>query len=59
MNDKNFHDIDKAYREGDVEALQKALDYPKDFPNCLQPYHLAVSDYPLEYAIYWSPFFFI
>ncbi|MDH3236230.1 MAG: ankyrin repeat domain-containing protein, partial [Alphaproteobacteria bacterium] len=32
---------------------------PPDFPNCLQPHALGVGDYPLEYAIYWSPLDFI
>ena len=59
MTNKLFFEIDKAYREGDMKALQVLLGWPEGFPNCLQPYHLAVGDYPLEYAIYWSPFSFI
>jgi ankyrin repeat protein len=35
------------------------LDNPPDFPNCRQPLELAVGDYPLEYAIYWSPLAFV
>ena len=52
-------DIDGAYRKGDLEALKSALGDPADFPDCLQPFALAVGDYPLEYAIYWSPLPFI
>ena len=44
---------------GDVAALRAALDDPPDFPNCRQPFDLAVGDHPLEYAIYWSPLAFI
>lgn len=53
---KSVHD---AYVRGDVDALRAALDDPADFPNCSQPFELAVGDYPLEYAIYWSPFAFV
>ncbi len=56
---QQFKAIDGAYRAGDVVALRKALGDLPDFPNCLQPAELAVGDYPLEYAIYWSPFSFI
>ena len=48
-----------AYVAGDVAALRAALDDPPDFPNCRQPFDLAVGDHPLEYAIYWSPLAFI
>lgn len=51
--------VDSAYRQGDLGALKAALGDPADFPNCLQPFELAVGDYPLEYAIYWSPLPFI
>ena len=51
--------IDDVYRRGDMAALRRALGDPPDFPNCLQQDALAVSDYPLEHAIYWSPFSFI
>jgi ankyrin repeat protein len=53
---KRAHD---AYRAGDINALRAALDDPPDFPNCRQPFELAVGDHPLEYAIYWSPLAFI
>ena len=53
---KAVHD---AYCRGDLEGLRFALDDPPDFPNCHQPFALAVGDYPLEYAIYWSPVAFI
>jgi ankyrin repeat protein len=49
----------EAYRAGDAAALRAALDDPPDFPNCRQPFDLAVGDHPLEYAIYWSPLEFI
>jgi uncharacterized protein len=48
-----------AYLAGDMAALRAALDDPPDFPNCRQPFDLAVGDHPLEYAIYWSPLSFI
>lgn len=48
-----------AYCAGDAAALRAALDNPPDFPNCRQPFELAVGDHPLEYAIYWSPLAFI
>jgi hypothetical protein len=53
---KAVHD---AYCRGGLEALRVALDDPPDFPNCHQPCELAVGDYPLEYAIYWSPIAFL
>jgi uncharacterized protein len=53
---KAAHD---AYLHGDIEALREALDNPPDFPNCRQPFDLAVGDHPLEYAIYWSPAVFV
>ena len=53
---KAAHD---AYVAGDMAALRAALDDPPDFPNCRQPFDLAVGDHPLEYAIYWSPLAFI
>jgi uncharacterized protein len=53
---KRIHD---AYRAGDLDVLREALDDPPDFPNCRQPFELAVGDHPLEYAIYWSPLAFI
>jgi ankyrin repeat protein len=56
---RQFNAVDSAYRAGDLAALKAALGNPDDFPNCLQPRDLAVCDYPLEYAIYWSPLTFI
>jgi len=56
---RQFKAVDSAYRAGDMAALKAALGNPADFPNCLQPRDLAVCDYPLEYAIYWSPLPFI
>jgi len=50
----NLH---KAYVEGDLEAVKKALGNPADFPNCLGP--LGVGEICLEYAIYHSPLSFI
>jgi len=49
----------EAYVRGDIEALRDALGHPPDFPNCRQPFDMAVGDHPLEYAIYWSPGVFI
>jgi len=49
----------KAYVRGDLDALREALDNPPDFPNCRQPFDMAVGDHPLEYAIYWSPTVFV
>jgi uncharacterized protein len=48
-----------AYCAGDAEELREALGDPPDFPNCRQPFDLAVGDHPLEYAIYWSPLAFV
>ena len=56
---RRFRAADKAYRDGDMAGLRAALGNPSDFPNGLQPAALAVGDYPLEYAIYWSPVPFI
>ena len=42
-----------------LAGLKAALGNPADFPNCLQPHDLGVGEYPLEYAIYWSPLPFI
>lgn len=50
---------DDAYRRGDISALKAALGSPPDFPNCLQPFDLGMGDYPLGYAIYWSPLVFV
>ena len=49
----------EAYVRGDIEALREALSNPPDFPNCRQPFDIAVGDHPLEYAIYWSPAGFV
>jgi ankyrin repeat protein len=56
---RQFTAVDEAYKAGDLAALRTALGNPPDFPNCRQPSELAVGDYPLEYAIYWSPLRFI
>ena len=56
---RRFSTADEAYRNGDMAALRTVLGHPSDFPNGLQPAALAVGDYPLEYAIYWSPVRFI
>jgi len=52
---QQFKAVDAAYCTGDLEALRAALGNPPDFPNCIQPSELALGEYPLEYAIYWSP----
>jgi hypothetical protein len=54
-----FKAIDDAYRKGDLGALLLALGDPADFPNSLHPFDLGLGDFPLEYAIYWSPLAFI
>lgn len=54
-----FKAIDDAYRKGDIDALVVALGDPADFPNSLHPWELGLGDFPLEYAIYWSPLAFI
>lgn len=54
-----FKAIDDAYRKGDLVALLVALGDPADFPNSLHPVDLGLGDFPLEYAIYWSPLAFI
>jgi ankyrin repeat protein len=56
---RQFEAVDGAYRAGNLAALRLALGNPNDFPNSLQPSDLGVGDYPLEYAIYWSPLSFI
>jgi ankyrin repeat protein len=56
---KVFKAIDDAYRKGDIDALIVALGDPTDFPNSLHPWELGLGDFPLEYAIYWSPLAFI
>jgi len=54
------HDLTHdAYCRGDLVALLKILGNPSGFPNCHQPLDLAAGDYPLEYAIYWSPMAFV
>ena len=55
---RGFQALDAAYRAGDLAALRAALGDPPDFPNCRQA-QPAVTDHPLEYAIYWSPLAFI
>jgi uncharacterized protein len=56
---KVFKVIDDAYRKGDIDALVVALGDPADFPNSLHPWELGLGDFPLEYAIYWSPLAFV
>ena len=45
--------------KGDIGALLLALGDPADFPNCLHPPDLGLGEFPLEYAIYWSPLSFV
>ncbi|MCR9213978.1 MAG: ankyrin repeat domain-containing protein [Proteobacteria bacterium] len=47
--------LDAAYRSGNLAKVRELLDDPCDFPNCRQPMALGCGDYPIEYAIYWSP----
>jgi len=56
---RRFLAIDRAFRAGDRAALEYALGNPPDFPNCRMPSELGVGDYPLEYAVYWSPLPFV
>ena len=56
---RRFRALDAAYRAGDVESLRHGLGDPPDFPNCRQPFELGIGEFPLEYAIYWSPLAFI
>lgn len=56
---RKFLDVDHAFRSGDLIALKAALDHPADFPNCLMPHALGIGDYPIDYAIFWSPISFI
>ena len=51
--------VDAAFRAGDLEALRAALGEPADFPNGCMPAALGMGDWPLAYAIYWSPLGFI
>lgn len=54
-----FRDVDDAFRAGDMPALVAALGAPADFPACRMPQALGVGDFPLDYAIAWSPLPFI
>ncbi len=47
--------LDAAYRSGNLAKVRELLDDPCDFPNCRQPMALGCGDFPIEYAIYWSP----
>jgi uncharacterized protein len=49
--------IDRAFKQGDLEALKAALRDPPDFPDCRGP--RAVGQIPLQYAIYHSPLPFV
>ncbi len=52
---ERFKAIDAAYRRGDIDAVRTLLGDPENFPNCLQPFELAIGDYPLVSAIDMSP----
>jgi ankyrin repeat protein len=56
---RQFTAVHKAYLEGDLDGLKRALDDPPGFPNCIQPFDLGVGDDPLGYAVCWSPLPFI
>lgn len=56
---ERFKALDAAYRGGDLDAVRAELGHPPDFPNCLQPFELAIGDYPLVSAITLSPISFI
>jgi ankyrin repeat protein len=57
--DRQFLALHKAYLEGDLEGVKRALGDPPGFPNCIQPFDLGMGDDPLGYAIYWSPLPFV
>ena len=59
LHNRTFRKVDDAFRAGDMPALVAALGAPADFPNCRMPHELGVGDYPLDYAICWSPLTFI
>lgn len=52
---RQFRSIDKAFRNGDLAALEAALGHPDDFPNARPAASLGIGDNLLLYAIYWSP----
>lgn len=56
---RQFFVLDRAFKAGDRAALEAALGNPPDFPNHPLPPALGIGDYPLDYAIYWSPLPFI
>ena len=56
MDPVQFRRIDRAFREGDLEALRAAVDDPASIPNGRLP--VGIGDC-LTYAIYWSPLAFI
>ncbi|MGH7233077.1 MAG: ankyrin repeat domain-containing protein [Nitrospiraceae bacterium] len=56
---KAHRGVHEAFEKGDLDALKAAMGNPPDFPNALISFDLAVWDYCLEYAVYWSPLPFI
>ncbi len=56
---RQFQAADAAFKKGDLPALKAALDDPEGFPNCRMPMALALGEWPLQYAIAWSPLDFI
>lgn len=56
---RQFFVVDRAFKAGDRFAVEAALGNPPDFPNHRLPPGLGIGDYPLDYAIYWSPLPFI
>ena len=51
--------VHQAFECGNLQELRTALGDPPDFPNAPIPFALAVGEFCLEYAIYWSPIAFI
>lgn len=47
--------LDTAYRAGNLAEIRELLEDPCDFPNCRQPTGFGCGEFPIEYAIYWSP----
>ena len=59
MDHAGFRAVHDAFVAGDLAALRAALGAPADFPNTMLPFELAMGEWPLIYAIAWSPLTFI
>lgn len=56
MDAARFRRLDRAFRDGDLDALRSAVDDPAAIPSGPMPVGIGDS---LTYAIYWSPLRFI